>query len=69
MDKRHILIEKAYKYLEPQFKTLEDTCEYIIDKGYWVMRTSQKAMMLSDSAMRPMTKKEDRETGEDQKGE
>lgn len=69
MKKRHVLIEQAHKYLEPEFKTMDEYCEYVIEKGYWIMKKTHEALMLSESAIRPMTKKEDRETGEDQKGE
>jgi hypothetical protein len=44
-------------------------CEYAVEKGYWIMKQTHEIMMLSNSSIKPMTKKEDRETGEDQKGE
>ena len=69
MEKKHILIEKAYKYNQPSFKTMKSICDYVIEKGYWVIKRTKEAMMTSDLKIKPMTKKEDRETGEDQKGE
>ena len=48
---------------------MNSICDYVIEKGYWVIKRTKEAMMTSDLKIKPMTKKEDRETGEDQKGE
>ena len=69
MMNEHILIKLAKKYKERNIKDFNDVCEYIIEKGYWVFRDTKEIMMLSNSSIIPMTKKEDIETGEDQKGE
>lgn len=69
MKKKHILIEQAYKYNQPKLEKMNSICDYAIEKGYWIIRKTHEAMMTSDIGIKPMTKKEDRETGEDQKGE
>lgn len=69
---KHILLEKSFKYKE-QMKDREDKldliCKYNREKGYWVLRDSNEPLMKSNLSLKPMTKKADRETGEDQKGE
>ena len=67
--KKHILLENAYRYPEPQGTLAPDNCTFSGTSGYWVEDSSGQAMMLSDNPKRPETKKADRETGEDQKGE
>lgn len=67
--KKHILLEKAYCYTEPI--EVEMPKRYIFDeeKGYWRDIETNKIMMLSEDMRKQQTKKQDRETGEDQKGE
>ena len=67
--KQHILIENAYKYPEPIGISISPSYEFFDEKGYWKNPTTNEIMMLSKDSYRPQTKKEDRETGEDQKGE
>ena len=68
--KKHILLEKAFIYNEPLEKNLSpQDCTYNELKGYWVTNENSEVMMLSENAKIPQTKKEDVETGEDQKGE
>lgn len=49
------LVKNAYKFFEKN--------------GYWKNPITGEILMLSKDSYRPQTKKEDRETGEDQKGE
>lgn len=67
--KQHILIENAYKYPEPIGIRMPACYVYLEEKGYWKNLSTNEIMMLSNDSFRPQTKKEDRETGEDQKGE
>lgn len=66
---QHILLEKAYSYPEPTGTPMPDNCTFAEQSGYWRNNTTGEIMMLSDDPLRPQTKKSDRETGEDQKGE
>lgn len=67
--KKHILIEKAYKYKDSSNSLIMGKCSYDIKNGYWIINKANEILMLSDKPIKPMTKKADRETGEDQKGE
>lgn len=67
--KQHILIEKAYSYPNPVMIENPQNCTYEITKGYWSVDSSNKPMVLSEEGKMLGTKKCDRETGEDQKGE
>ncbi len=67
--KQHILLEKAFCYPEPSEIAMPQNCTFVDKKGYWEDNLTGEIMMLSDNPRRPQTKKADRETGEDQKGE
>lgn len=67
--KQHILIEKAYRYSNPEVLNNPENCTYDMSKGYWSINASKQPMVLSDAGRMLGTKKCDRETGEDQKGE
>jgi hypothetical protein len=67
--KRHILIEKAYCYPDPRESRVPNNCTFIQKSGYWRNNSTGEIMMLSNDSCFPQTKKEDVETGEDQKGE
>ncbi|MEA4898653.1 MAG: hypothetical protein VB115_10455 [Christensenellaceae bacterium] len=67
--KKHILLEKAFSYPEPQGSLAPEGCTFSEQSGYWVKATTGEPMMRSNDPKRPQTKKADRETGEDQKGE
>ena len=67
--RRHILLEKACCYPEPRAALVPDNCTFIQKNGYWRNNSTGEIMMLSNDPCRPQTKKEDIETGEDQKGE
>lgn len=67
--KEHILLEKAFRYTEPSLKESPEGYTYQPHRGYWAENTTGEALMLSDDPRPLQTKKCDRETGEDQKGE
>ncbi|MFV0361611.1 MAG: hypothetical protein ACK5LL_00770 [Suipraeoptans sp.] len=67
--KKHILLEKAYTYENIPKKLTPDGCSYDRKRGLWKVDDTGEVMMVSNFARRPETKKQDIETGEDQKGE
>ena len=67
--KQHILLEKAHRYDSPRQIDYPDDCTYQKEKGYWTVNSTGHVMMESPKPKPPVTKKADRETGEDQKGE
>jgi len=67
--KQHILLERAKSYTEPRDISFPDGYKFAEKQGYWINDVSGEAMMLSKDAQRQQSKKCDRETGEDQKGE
>ena len=67
--KQHILLEKAHCYLAPAEIPMPINCTFAEKSGYWINNATGEIMMLSNDPHRPQTKKMDRETGEDQKGE
>lgn len=66
---QHILLKNAYIYEEPKTIEYPKGYEFSDSKGYWINNKNGEALMMSKDKRRPQTKKEDRETGEDQKGE
>jgi hypothetical protein len=66
---KHVLLEKAFRYEEPIAVLPPTDCFYDMRRGYWVYNATGEAMMLSKDPRPLQTKKCDRETGEDQKGE
>lgn len=67
--KQHIILEKAYRYPEPEVVPMPIDCTFVDKKGYWTSNATGEIMMLSNNPNRPQSKKADIETGEDQKGE
>ena len=66
---QHILLERAHKYDLSGSVELPKGCTYQHDKGYWTSNATGQIMMEGDDPKPPVSKKCDRETGEDQKGE
>ena len=66
---RHILLEQAYRYDIPINIGGPAGGTFNQDKGYWIRDSDGAALMESDDMPLCATKKCDRETGEDQKGE
>lgn len=67
--KKHVLIEKARTYPEPESAPTPTNCTYSSERGFWIDNGSKVPMMRSDNPRKPQSKKADIETGEDQKGE
>lgn len=67
--KDHILLEKAFRYEEPLEVPNPQDCFFNEARGYWINRQTNEVMMLMVGHPIPQSKKCDRETGEDQKGE
>ncbi len=67
--KEHIILEKAKRYNTSNQSTVPSGCTYKSKEGFWVENTSNCAMMRSNKLQKPISKKCDIETGEDQKGE
>ena len=67
--KNHIFVEKAYRYPEPENLSFPTNCTFREDRGYWTKNETGDVLMLCDDLRLPCSKKCDRETGEDQKGE
>lgn len=65
----HILLEKAFRYEEPLEVPIPLDCIFNEARGYWVNCKTNEVMMLMTKRPIPQSKKCDRETGEDQKGE
>lgn len=64
--KQHI---NVYIYPEPAEILRPLHFQFFEENGYWKNPITGEIMMLSKDSCRQQTKKEDRETGEDQKGE
>lgn len=66
---QHLLLEKAFVYPLP--KEALDIAGYTYNesKGYWVTQGNQAPAILDSKMRKPVSKKCDVETGEDQKGE
>jgi hypothetical protein len=67
--KEHILLEKAHRYTEQSVVPVPGDCVFQEKRGYWIKCSTNEIMMLSSSRPLLQSKKCDRETGEDQKGE
>ncbi len=67
--KEHILLEKAHRCTEPSVFPVPSDCVFQEKRGYWTKCSTNEVMMLSSNPPLLQSKKCDRETGEDQKGE
>lgn len=67
--REHILLEKAFRYPEPKDLSTPNHCIFDEERGYWINNQTKEVMMLMEERPLPQSKKCDRETGEDQKGE
>ena len=66
----HILIKKAFKYFKkPEDRKTDKNYLYNEKKGFWISKETGEPAIYDPRFKPPKTKKEDRETGEDQKGE
>ena len=65
----HPLLRKASKYLLPNFNLDPDGCVYDETVGAWRIIATGQLWANDPNAQGPRTKKQDIETGEDQKGQ
>ena len=69
MKAKHILLEKAFVCRKRQENFEDGNYVYDYSLGYWIKKDNGKPAVYDPEFSGPMTKKEDIETGEDQKGE
>lgn len=67
--KQHILLENAFCFPAPIEVAPPSNCSFLENNGYWIDDLTGEIMMLSANLLHLQTKKFDRETGEDQKGQ
>ena len=67
--KKHILLEKAHIYNINRIEPKIDGCSYDSVNGYWLIDENQLPIIFDSDWPKPQSKKNDIETGEDQKGE
>ena len=67
--KQHILLDKAVCYPDPIEIAMPKNHTFIESSGYWIDNYTGEIIMLSTNPQHLQTKKYDRETGEDQKGQ
>ena len=65
----HFILDNAKRYDEPNTEILPEEAIYITRIGYWTDKLNHIPLINSEGFRYMSTKKEDRETGEDQKGE
>ena len=65
----HVLLDHAHKYDVTVFDGTPKGCVFNQSKGYWISSATGQPMMEGKDPKPPVSKKGDRETGEDQKGE
>ena len=65
----HFILEKAHKYNDPTTPPVPQNAVYDDRDGFWKKQDSGDALISNDGFQSQATKKCDRETGEDQKGE
>lgn len=68
--KQNLVINQAFKY-EVKSSKIDIPTNYIynVALGYWVNKITETPMVLDPEGIKPRTKKDDIETGEDRKGE
>ena len=66
---QHFILKNAHRYDEAVSNLKPQGATYNYIAGYWIDDNSGNAVVTSDGFKRITTKKADRETGEDQKGE
>lgn len=67
--KKHILLELATTYPRPDYSLSPEGCHYDLEAGAWILSSTNELLVKSPDRPRPTTKKNDVETGEDQKGQ
>ena len=65
---KHLLLENAKSYRVSDQDLAPANCDYNLSQGAWVFRDDGSLLVENPERPRPVTKKFDIETGEDQKG-
>ncbi len=65
----HFILDNARRYDEPNDDVSPKCAVYSAESGYWTDVISHSPLINTEGFQHMSTKKEDRETGEDQKGE
>jgi hypothetical protein len=68
-EKLHILLKHARSYEVRPAALAPEGCYYDYEVGAWLVEDTNQLFVDTPARSRPQTKKEDIETGEDQKGE
>lgn len=66
---KHILLQHSKRYTDPKTIDIPNEFTFDSDKGYWIKKNDGYPMMQGYNSPILISKKWDRETGEDQKGE
>jgi hypothetical protein len=69
MKRGHLLLEKAKTYPRFRGELAPSNCKYDQLIGAWVLQSTSELLIETPLRKGPRTKKEDIETGEDQKAE
>jgi hypothetical protein len=69
MNKKHPLLERAQKYVRQKVNLAPAGCVYDKFIGAWKLISTGELWVETPNRVGPRTKKQDIETGEDQKGE
>ena len=65
---KHLLLATAKSYRIPDQELAPENCEYSLSQGAWVLQADGSLLIENPERPRPISKKFDIETGEDQKG-
>ena len=65
---KHLLLATAKSYRVHDQELAPENCEYSLLQGAWVLQDAGSLLVENPGRPRPVTKKFDIETGEDQKG-
>ena len=65
----HLLLSMSKSYQIPTIDLAPQDCEYNLTEGAWVLQDTGLLLVETPDPPMPVTKKQDIETGEDQKSE
>ena len=66
---QHFILENAHRYDDPAVPPTPSNADFDDRDGYWKERQTGNPLISNDGFQNQASKKCDRETGEDQKGE
>ena len=67
-ESEHLLLSTAKSYQIPAGDLAPQNCEYSLTEGAWMLQDVGSLLVETPGRLMPATKKQDLETGEDQKG-